>query len=125
MLEMLALLVTREKDDVDAGIFPLAFSDMPPICKGSASSADSAIDVALELRDEAGGVARVICSSSESSSSPIANAPPSSGTLLNDGALTLVGDLILSVEPLRCCVDRDSGISASCFRIAACRSSSL
>ena len=40
----------------------------------------------------------MLCSSSDSSSSPIVNAPPSSGTLLREGDRALVGLRRLSVE---------------------------
>lgn len=91
----LVLLLCLEKVSILAGSFPLAFSDNPRSCSGTASSTDSAIDGARECVDAA--IDFVSVSSSESSSSPMAKVPPSSGTSLNDGGL-LVGLLSISIE---------------------------
>lgn len=40
----LDMLFCREKDGWPAGILPLAFSDIPRSCKGTASSTEEAID---------------------------------------------------------------------------------
>jgi hypothetical protein len=75
------------------GIFPLAFSDIPLNCEGTASSTVDDTDDARDIDDardgssvgvDAAGV-RWSSSVSSSSSSPIAKVP-SSGTSLNAGA---------------------------------------
>ena len=48
-LARLVVLFCLENDGWPAGIFPLAFSDMPRNCNGTASPADDAIDAALGL----------------------------------------------------------------------------
>ena len=49
LLLMLDKLLTREKDVWPTGIFPLAFSDMPLSCIGTASSIEE-IEGVLEFR---------------------------------------------------------------------------
>lgn len=88
----LVVLFWREKDGWLAGILPRAFSDIPRSWVGSGSSVEETEGV-RELwadGDDCEGVGSSCrSSSSESSSSPMANAPPSSGTLLKVGLLTL------------------------------------
>ena len=106
LLLMLDILLTREKVGVPTGIFPLAFSDIPRSCVGTASSTDDDIDGVREwllgTEDSEWCTADSWWSSaSESSSSPIAKAPSSSGTLLNEGVLALTGLRIVSMELVR------------------------
>ena len=73
---------------------------MPRNCMGTASSTEE-IEGVREWwfeGEECDGVACMLCSSSESSSSPIAKAPPSSGTLLREGDRALDGLRRLSIE---------------------------
>ena len=78
---------------------------MPFSCVGNGSSIEDDLDGACEFSidgDDCDGVIMGSLSSSESSSSPMVNVPPSSGTLLNDGVLrTFCGLRIVSKEPLR------------------------
>ena len=105
-LVTLDILFTREKVGVPIGIFPLAFSDMPRSCVGTELSIEESTDGVRECRFEAedmDGCSTKLWSSStsESSSSPIAKAPPSSGTLLRVGVMALVGLLRTSAESPR------------------------
>jgi len=76
----LVTLFCRENDGWPTGIFPRAFSDMPLSCVGTASSIGDDIDSAIEPSiEEATSVLdckglETSSSSSDSSSSPIANA---------------------------------------------------
>ena len=101
----LVVLFWREKVVWPAGILPRAFSDIPRTCRGTASSIDDDTEGVREWwfeGEDCEGVGWSSCSSSsESSSSPMANVPPSSGTLLSEGTLALCGLLILSRELLR------------------------
>lgn len=101
----LDILFCRENDDWPAGILPLAFSDIPRSCRGTASSTEEAIEGFRESwadSDDCDGVdCSVRSSSSESSSSPIVKVPPSSGTSLSEGVLAVCGLLTLSDELLR------------------------
>ena len=118
---MLDTLLTRENDNWPAGSLPRAFSDMPRNCIGTASSIEE-IDAVLDCwpdGEECDGVGCMVCSSSESSSSPTVKAPPSSGTLLREGDRVLPGLRRLSIE-LVCA--RRKGLkvldpSAASFRI--------
>lgn len=97
------MLFCLEKLCVPAGILPLAFSDMPRSCVGTASSRLDTTEPARDgfsLGSECEGVGR--SSSLSSSSSPIVNVPSSSGTLLNPGGreCPMVGLLKLSAELL-------------------------
>ena len=116
----LVVLFCREKEGWPAGILPRAFSDMPRSCVGSGSSFDDEIDAFRESwaeGDDCEGVWSIPCSSSsESSSSPTANAPPSSGTSLNVGVLALDGLRILSTELFR---DVRVGLFGGCEASAA------
>ena len=100
------MLFCRENDSCPAGILPLAFSDIPRSCRGTASSTEDAIEGVRELWadgddcDWDGVGCSLWSSSSESSSSPMAKVPPSSGTSLSDGVLAVCGLLTLSVELL-------------------------
>lgn len=100
----LDMLFCRENDGWPAGILPLAFSDIPRSCEGTASSTEEAIEGFRELwtdGDDCDGVDCSRCSSSsESSSSPIVKVPPSSGTSLSEGLLAVCGLLTLSKELL-------------------------
>jgi hypothetical protein len=84
--DTLVVLFWREKDDEPTGILPRAFSDMPRSWIGMLSSADEATDGVRELRKEGDDWEGVgwLRSSSESSESPIANVPSSSGTSERD-----------------------------------------
>ena len=101
----LVVLFCRENEGWPAGILPRAFSDMPRNCVGNGSSVDEEIDAVRESwaeGDDCEGVRSISCSSSsESSSSPMANAPPSSGTSLKVGVLALSGLRMLSTELFR------------------------
>lgn len=44
------MLFCRENVGVPAGIFPLAFSDRPPVCLGTVSSTEEETDEGLEWR---------------------------------------------------------------------------
>ena len=106
MLLRLVVLFWRENAGFPTGIFPRAFSDMPLSCKGTDSSTDDAMEALLDAPegDCKGdcGVGAPCCSSlSDSSSSPIAKAPFSSGTLLKVGVRDRVGLLTLSIESAR------------------------
>lgn len=98
----LVVLFWREKEGVPAGILPLAFSDMPRNCGGSGSSIEEEIEGLREWRSEGEeweGVGGASWSEvSESSSSPIANALPSSGTLLREVEWETCGLRKLSTE---------------------------
>lgn len=97
----LVMLLVREKVGWPTGIFPRAFSDMPLTWRGTDSSMEDAIDAAREaLEGDCGSSAAggVSASDSSSSSSPIANALFSSGTLPKVGVRETVGLLILSIE---------------------------
>jgi hypothetical protein len=99
----LVMLFCREKVGWPTGIFPRAFSDMPLNCIGMDSSTDDAIDAVLEAPEtecigDCGTSAEGVSSASESSSSPIANALFSSGTLPSVGVRETVGLLMLSSE---------------------------
>ena len=88
---------------------------------GRGSSSDEDTEGVRELwfeGDECEGVGCIswFSSSSESSSSPIANAPPSSGTLLRVGVLAICGLRMLSIELLR---DLLEGLSAGSAASAA------
>ena len=114
----LVVLFCRENEGWPAGILPRAFSDMPRNCVGNGSSIDEEPDAVRELwveGDDCEGVRSISCSSSsDSSSSPMANAPPSSGTSLNVGVLALSGLRVLSTELFRdACVGLDGGREAS------------
>jgi hypothetical protein len=103
----LVMLFCREKVGWPTGIFPRAFSDMPLSCIGTDSSMDDAIDALLEAPEvdcigDCGTSAEGVSSASESSSSPIANALFSSGTLPSVGVRETVGLLILSSEFVLC-----------------------
>lgn len=103
-LIMLVMLLTRENDGWPTGSFPLAFSDIPRSCRGTASSMEEMEGVREvwfdgEDWEEVGCIPRA--SSSESSSSPTAKAPPSSGTLRNSGNRALWGLCVFSQELLR------------------------
>lgn len=103
MLARLEILFVREKAGWPTGILPLAFSDMPRTWRGTESSTDEAIDACLEPIEEDrtgdNGVSDGWASSaSESSSSPIANAAFSSGTLPKVGVRDVVGLRMLSME---------------------------
>lgn len=77
------MLFCRENDGWPAGILPRAFSDIPRSWRGTLSSIDDETDGVREVRSDGDDWAGVSCpsaSSSESSSSPIANVPSSSGT---------------------------------------------
>lgn len=100
------MLPWREKDGWPAGNLPRAFSDMPRSCVGSCSSVDEEIEGVLELWAESEdcdgvGINSRSSSFSESSSSPMAKASPSSGTLLNAGVLMLWGLRGLSMKVFR------------------------
>ena len=101
----LVILFCRENDGCPAGILPLAFSDMPRSCNGTASSIEEAMEGFRESwidGDDCDGVDCSRCSSSsESSSSPTVKVPPSSGTSLSEGVLAVGGLLTLSIELLR------------------------
>lgn len=116
----LVVLFCRENEGWPAGILPRAFSDMPRNCVGSGSSVDEEIDAVRELwaeGDDCEGVRSISCSSSsDSSSSPMANAPPSSGTLLKVGVLALSGLRMLSTELFR---DARVGLAGGCEASAA------
>lgn len=111
----LVVLFCRENEGWPAGILPRAFSDMPRSCAGNGSSVDEEIDAVRELwaeGDDCEGVRSISCpSSSDSSSSPMANAPPSSGTSLNVGVLALSGLRMLSTELFR---DVRVGLAGGC-----------
>ena len=98
----LVVLFCRENEGWPAGILPRAFSDMPRNCVGNGSSADEESEAVRELwadGDDCEGVRSISCSSSsDSSSSPMAKAPPSSGTSLKVGVLALIGLRMLSTE---------------------------
>lgn len=116
----LVVLFCRENEGWPAGILPRAFSDMPRTCAGNGSSVDEESDAVRESwaeGDDCEGVRSISCSSSsESSSSPMANAPPSSGTLLNVGVLALSGLRTLSTELFR---DVRVGLAGGCEASAA------
>ena len=98
------MLLTRAKDGWPTGILPLAFSDIPRSCSGTASSTEDETDGVRELwldGVDCEGVGCNSCSSSSESSSPIAKEPSSSGTLLRDGVRALAGLLKLSIELFR------------------------
>ena len=101
----LDILFCRENDGWPAGILPLAFSDIPRSCKGTASSTEEAIEGFRESwtdGDDCDGADCSRCSSSsESSSSPIVKVPPSSGTSLSEVVLAVCGLLRVSDELLR------------------------
>lgn len=104
----LVVLFCLENDGCPAGIFPLAFSDMPRSCIGTASSTETSTEEETDgVRefcldgDDCDGVGWRLSSSSESSSSPMANAVLSSGTLLSVGVLLLAGLRALSLELVR------------------------
>lgn len=59
-------------------------------------------------------------SSSESSSSPMVKAPPSSGTLLREGVLALWGLRMLSAEPFRDIRVGVVGLEASAASFLCC-----
>lgn len=106
MLLRLVVLFWRENAGFPTGILPRAFSDMPLSCKGTESSIDDAIEALLDApegdwRGDCGTVALSCSSLSDSSSSPIANALFSSGTLLKVGVRDRVGLLTLSIESAR------------------------
>jgi len=104
-LLILLILFTREPNTgAPTGCFPLAFSDIPRNCSGTASSTEEETEAVRELwfeTDDCEGVGCWSCSSLSESSSPIAKSPLSSGTPLSDGVLALSGLLKLSTEPLR------------------------
>lgn len=82
MLLWLVILFCREKVGCPAGIFPRAFSDMPRSCKGTLSSTTEDMEGLRELwtdGDVWAGVFCPSCSSSESSSPPMAKGLFSSG----------------------------------------------
>ena len=116
----LVVLFCRENEGWLAGILPRAFSDMPRNCVGNGSSADEEIDAVREVwaeGDDCEGVRSMSCSSSsDSSSSPMAKAPPSSGTSLNVGVLALSGLRMLSMELFR---DVRVGLAGGCEASAA------
>ena len=90
-LPKLVVLFCLEKAGTPAGILPLAFSDMPLTCVGTASST-SATEEAREgfsLGLDWAGVGLSSWSLS-SSSSPMANVESSSGTLLSVGVFGCV-----------------------------------
>lgn len=102
-LAKLVVLFWREKAGCPIGLLPLAFSDIPRSWRGTDSSIEEAIDALLEAPegDNGGECARDgrwSSSTSESSSSPIAKALFSSGTLLSVGVRGRVGLRILSTE---------------------------
>lgn len=103
---MLDMLFWREKVGLPTGILPRAFSDMPRTCVGTDSSMEEAIDAAREAlgcdcTGDCGESSVCGSSASESSSSPIAKALFSSGTLPRVGVRETVGLLRLSMEPVR------------------------
>jgi hypothetical protein len=117
MLARLVTLFCREKVGWPTGIFPRAFSDMPLNCSGTDSSIEDAIDALLEAPLDApdtectgdrGTWGALSSSASESSSSPMANALFSSGTLPNVGVRATVGLRTLSIESARCRSDPPS-----------------
>ena len=116
----LVMLFCRENEGWPAGILPRAFSDIPRNCVGSGSSVDEDMEAVRELwaeGDDCEGVRSISCSSSsDSSSSPMANVPPSSGTLLNVGVLALSGLRTLSTELFR---DVRVGLAGGCEASAA------
>ena len=100
----LVVLFCLEKVGIPAGILPLAFSDMPRSWDGTASTGDDN-EGALEWSEMDADLvdASWVFPSSDSSSSPMANALLSSGTSRNEGDLCwmLVGLLTSSLEPAR------------------------
>ena len=103
-LVRLVVLFCREKEIWPAGILPRAFSDMPRSCVGRGSSVNEETEGVLELcieGEDCRGVGSSSLSSSESSSSPMAKAPSSSGTLLSFGDLAPCGLRVLSIELAR------------------------
>lgn len=97
------VLFCLENDGTPAGILPLAFSDMPLICVGTASSTLTTEDArdGFSLGLDWAGVGLSSWSlSSSSSSSPIAKVASSSGTSLSVGVLgcATVGLRRLSTE---------------------------
>jgi hypothetical protein len=107
------------------GIFPRAFSDIPRICVGTASSTLEDTEPAREGCSVGVDTAGVGHSSSvsSSSSSPIAKVPSSSGTSLSAGARAETGLLRLSADPLRLSLKSPKSLGRS-FRRLARRSSS-
>ena len=103
MLCRLLMLFCREKVGWPTGILPRAFSDIPLNWSGTDSSIDDAIDALRDAPaddcngdwDGSGGRAS---SASESSSSPMAKAASSSGTLSRVGVRETVGLRRLSIE---------------------------
>jgi hypothetical protein len=103
MLLRLVMLFWREKVGWPTGIFPRAFSDMPRTCVGTDSSMVDSMDALLEAPEgDCGGSIGCASSTSESSSSPIANALFSSGTLPSVGVRETVGLRRLSIELVLC-----------------------
>ncbi len=126
----LVVLFCRENEGWPAGILPRAFSDIPRNCVGNGSSVDEEIDAVRELwveGDDCEGVRSISCSSSsDSSSSPMANAPPSSGTSLSVGVLALRGLRTLSTELFRDVrVGLTGGFDASAASLLRCLTRSI
>ena len=126
----LVVLFCRENEGCPAGILPRAFSDMPRNCVGNGSSVDEEIDAVRELwveGDDCEGVRSISCSSSsDSSSSPMVKAPPSSGTSLKVGILALSGLRVLSTELFRDVrVGLTGGFVASAASLLRCLTRSI
>lgn len=114
-LPRLVVLLCRE-NEAPAGILPLAFSDIPRSCSGTASSIEEDTDGVRDITaDESDGVGFAVpSSSSESSSSPIENALFSSGMLLI--VPVRCGGRICSVDAVRVGLPWSVTFAASSFR---------